>query len=44
MRIEVYSEIPRAMGLGGSAAVAVAIIRALDLHYELGLSDEDVNR
>ncbi len=44
MRIEVYSEIPRAMGLGGSAAVAVAIIRALDLHYELNLSDEDVNR
>jgi len=44
MRIEVYSEIPRAMGLGGSAAVAVAIIRALDLHYELGLADEDVNR
>jgi hydroxymethylglutaryl-CoA reductase len=44
MRIEVYSEIPRAMGLGGSAAVAVAIIRALDLHYELKLSDEDVNR
>jgi len=44
MRIEVYSEIPRAMGLGGSAAVAVAIIRALDIHYELGLSDEDINR
>jgi hydroxymethylglutaryl-CoA reductase len=44
MRIEVYSEIPRAMGLGGSAAVAVAIIRALDAHYELGLSDDDVNR
>ena len=44
MRIEVYSEIPRAMGLGGSAAVAVAIIRALDIHYELGLSDEEINR
>ncbi len=43
MRIEVYSEIPRAMGLGGSAAVAVAIIRALDVHFGLGLSDEDVN-
>jgi len=38
------SEIPRAMGLGGSAAVAVAIIRALDIHYELGLSDEEINR
>ncbi len=44
MRIEVFSEIPRAMGLGGSAALAVAIIRALDAHYELGLSDDDVNR
>ena len=40
MRIEVFSEIPRAMGLGGSAAVAVAIIRALDRHFELGLTDE----
>jgi hydroxymethylglutaryl-CoA reductase len=43
MRIEVFSEIPRAMGLGGSAAVAVAIIRALDRHFELGLSDDEVN-
>jgi hydroxymethylglutaryl-CoA reductase len=32
------------MGLGGSAALAVAIIRALDLHFKLGLSDEEVNR
>ena len=43
MRIEVYSEIPRAMGLGGSSAVAVAIIRALDRHFSLGLKDEEVN-
>lgn len=43
MRIEVYSEIPRAMGLGGSAAVAVAIIRALDRHHRIGLCDEEVN-
>jgi len=43
MRIEVYSEIPRAMGLGGSAAVAVAIIRALDRHFELELSNDQVN-
>jgi hydroxymethylglutaryl-CoA reductase len=43
MRIEVFSEIPRAMGLGGSAAVAVAIIRALDRHFALGLSDDEVN-
>jgi hydroxymethylglutaryl-CoA reductase len=43
MRVEVYSELPRAMGLGGSAAVAVAVIRAMDRHYELGLSDDEVN-
>ena len=44
MRIEVYSQIPRAMGLGGSAAVAVAILRALNNHFELGLSDEKINQ
>lgn len=43
MRIEIFPSVPRAMGLGSSAAVAVAIIRALDLHYRLGLSDEEVN-
>ena len=43
MRIEVFSEIPRAMGLGGSAAVAVAIIRALDRHFKLDLSNDQVN-
>ena len=31
------------MGLGGSAAVAVAIIRALDRHFGLELSDYEVN-
>ncbi|MCU0304090.1 MAG: hydroxymethylglutaryl-CoA reductase, degradative [Thermoanaerobaculales bacterium] len=44
MRIEVFSEMPRAMGLGGSAAVAVAIIRAIDRHFSLGLSDDEVNK
>jgi len=43
MKIEVFSEIPRAMGLGGSAAVAVAIIRAMDRHFGLELSDDQVN-
>lgn len=43
MRIQVDPAVPRAMGLGGSAAMAVAIIRALDDHYRLGLSDQDVN-
>jgi hydroxymethylglutaryl-CoA reductase len=44
MRIEVFPEIPRSMGLGGSAAMAVAIVRALDKHFRLGLADEEVNR
>jgi hydroxymethylglutaryl-CoA reductase len=44
MRIEVFPDVPRGMGLGGSAALAVAIIRALNLHFRLGLSDEQVNR
>jgi hydroxymethylglutaryl-CoA reductase len=44
MRIEVFPEVPRSMGLGGSAAMAVAIVRALDKHFTLGLSDDEVNR
>jgi hydroxymethylglutaryl-CoA reductase len=43
MRIEVFPHVPRAMGLGGSAALAVAVIRALDHHFRLGLADERVN-
>lgn len=43
MIIEVFPNVPRAMGLGGSAAMAVAIIRSLDHHYGLELSDEQVN-
>lgn len=43
MRIEVFPEVPRGMGLGGSAAMAVAIVRALDKHFRLGLSDAEVN-
>jgi len=42
MKIEVFPHVPRAMGLGGSAALAVAIIRALDEHFELNLSNNDV--
>jgi hydroxymethylglutaryl-CoA reductase len=44
MRIEVFPEVPRSMGLGGSAAMAVAIVRALDKHFKLGLTDDEVNR
>lgn len=44
MAIEVFPKVPRAMGLGASSALAVAVIRALDQHYRLGLDDEEVNR
>jgi len=43
IRIEAFPNVPRAMGLGGSAAMAVAVIRALDQHFRLGLSDAQVN-
>jgi hydroxymethylglutaryl-CoA reductase len=43
IKIEVLPHVPRAMGLGGSAALAVAIIRALDKHYKLKLSNEEIN-
>ena len=43
MTIEVFSDIPRGMGLGGSAAIAVAIIKSLNHHYSLNLSDEEIN-
>ncbi len=43
MRIEIFPNVPRAMGLGGSAALAVAVIRAIDLHFRLGLGDERIN-
>jgi len=43
LTIEIHPRVPRAMGLGGSAAVAVAIIRALDAHFSLGLADEQIS-
>jgi len=44
MRIEVFPDVPRGMGMGGSAALAVAVVRAIDQHYKLGLTDEQVNQ
>lgn len=41
--IHVKPNIPAAMGLGGSAAIAVAIVRAVARHFKLGLNDEEVN-
>ena len=43
MTIEVFPNVPRAVGLGGSAALAVSVIRALDRHFALDLSDPEVN-
>ena len=43
MTIEIVPHVPRAMGLGGSASLAVAVLRALDAHYALGLADEEIN-
>ena len=44
MTIEAFPNVPRAMGLGGSAAMAVAVIRALSDHFELNLTNEEVNQ
>ncbi len=44
MRIEVFPNVPRAMGLGGSAALAVAIIRALVDFYKIELSNAEISR
>ncbi|MGH8221477.1 MAG: mevalonate kinase [Woeseiaceae bacterium] len=41
--VEVDARVPPAMGLGSSAALAVAIIRALDDAFRLGMGDDAVN-
>lgn len=41
--VHVKPNIPAAMGLGGSAAIAVAIIRAVSKHFKLTLTDEEIN-
>ncbi len=43
MTIQVFPHVPLAKGLGGSSAMAVAVIRALDAHYGLKLDDSEVN-
>jgi len=43
IKIEVYPNVPRAMGLGGSAALAVAIIRALSDEFQLKLDNHQVS-
>ena len=41
--VHVKPNIPAAMGLGGSAAIAVAIVRAVSKHFKLSLTDDEVN-
>ena len=43
MTIEVFPSVPRAMGLGGSSALAVAVVRALSEHFKLDLDNERIN-
>jgi hydroxymethylglutaryl-CoA reductase len=43
LEITVQSHLPRAMGLGSSASLAVAVIRALDHRFGLGLDNEGIN-
>ena len=43
VHVEAFPNVPRAMGLGGSAALAVSIIRALDQHFRLHLTDAEIN-
>ena len=44
IKIEVFSDIPRGMGLGGSAAIAVSIIKALNNHFKLALNQDEINQ
>lgn len=41
--VHIKPNIPAAMGLGGSAATAVAIVRSVSKHFKLDLNDEEVN-
>ncbi|HEX7341744.1 MAG TPA: hydroxymethylglutaryl-CoA reductase, degradative [Rhodanobacteraceae bacterium] len=42
MEVRVNPNVPRAMGLGGSASLAVAVIRALDRHFGLLLGEAEI--
>ncbi|NOX52606.1 MAG: hydroxymethylglutaryl-CoA reductase, degradative [Gammaproteobacteria bacterium] len=43
MTIKVFPHVPRAMGLGGSSAFAVAILRAISHTYKLQLAEARIN-
>lgn len=44
VRVEVFPELPRASGLGASAALAVSVIRALVHSFGLSLSEEEISQ
>lgn len=44
VRVEVVPELPRASGLGASAALAVAVIRAMAHHFDLTVSEAEISR
>jgi hydroxymethylglutaryl-CoA reductase len=43
MLVEVFPHVPRAVGLGASAALAVAVVRGIARAYGLEMHDEEVN-
>ncbi len=43
LELTIFTRLPRAMGLGSSASLAVAVIRALVSTFDLGLDDAAVN-
>jgi len=43
MRVDVFSDLPRASGLGASAAFAVAVIRAVARSFDIRISDAMVS-
>jgi len=44
VRVEVYPELPRASGLGASAALAVSVIRAMVHRFDLQVSEADISQ
>ncbi len=44
LSIEVYPHVPRAMGLGASAAISVALTRAVAEHAGIEIDNDEVNR
>ena len=43
MRIDVFPRVPRANGLGASAALAVAVIRAMARAFDIQISDREIS-